>query len=268
MFWRFLVADDDSVDRFIVRDADSRLNAREAAAVLEWVQSGSSCHIMRDHPNHVQIMNGGMWGGTKGMLRVPSGFDLLQLPKTILHGEIVPLDSADSSNAMEEFGPGQVFPTTTESAEAREERARAKRHAHRHNLKVKAQLQRSDDKNGHSGTEKKTMLQMVLAWSDQSNYRADINFLEQEIWPLVSHSSRHLAHDAYHCVGEKAPTNYNVRPFPTKRPKNYQHVGQVFEFTGAGGIEEPRMKDIKNYMMGKRNVAPFECRGRPEWERG
>ena len=29
MFWRFLVADDPTVDRYIIRDSDSRLNARE-----------------------------------------------------------------------------------------------------------------------------------------------------------------------------------------------------------------------------------------------
>jgi hypothetical protein len=33
MFWRFLVADDPTVDRYIVRDSDSRLNAREALYV-------------------------------------------------------------------------------------------------------------------------------------------------------------------------------------------------------------------------------------------
>jgi hypothetical protein len=33
MFWRFLVADDPTVDRFIIRDSDSRLNARERFAV-------------------------------------------------------------------------------------------------------------------------------------------------------------------------------------------------------------------------------------------
>ena len=29
MFWRFMVADDAKVDRYIVRDVDSRLNARD-----------------------------------------------------------------------------------------------------------------------------------------------------------------------------------------------------------------------------------------------
>lgn len=29
MFWRFLVASDPSVDRYVIRDVDSRLNARD-----------------------------------------------------------------------------------------------------------------------------------------------------------------------------------------------------------------------------------------------
>ena len=29
MFWRFLVASDPSIDRYIIRDSDSRLNARD-----------------------------------------------------------------------------------------------------------------------------------------------------------------------------------------------------------------------------------------------
>ena len=36
MFRRFYVADDPTVDRFIVRDSDSRLNARDAFAVADW----------------------------------------------------------------------------------------------------------------------------------------------------------------------------------------------------------------------------------------
>ena len=60
MFWRFLVAgqfkcqarleeltlidlcsvDDPEVQRYIVRDTDSRLNARERFAVEEWITSG------------------------------------------------------------------------------------------------------------------------------------------------------------------------------------------------------------------------------------
>jgi hypothetical protein len=68
LFWRFLVAADPEVERFVVRDADSRLNGRERAAVEEWIGSGRSFHIMRDHRQHNARVMGGMWGGVGGRL--------------------------------------------------------------------------------------------------------------------------------------------------------------------------------------------------------
>jgi len=44
MFWRFLINDDPKVDRYIIRDADSRLNLRERTAVDAWIQSGRRFH--------------------------------------------------------------------------------------------------------------------------------------------------------------------------------------------------------------------------------
>lgn len=70
-FWRFLIADDETVDRFIVRDVDSRLNMREAKAVEEWIQSGVDAHIMRDYPSHGKAifpMLAGMWGCKKQVI--------------------------------------------------------------------------------------------------------------------------------------------------------------------------------------------------------
>lgn len=61
MMQRFMVADDESVERFIVRDADSRLSAREAAAVQQWIEEDTILHVMRDHPAH-QPIPGGLWG--------------------------------------------------------------------------------------------------------------------------------------------------------------------------------------------------------------
>jgi hypothetical protein len=61
MLRRFLVNDRDC-DRYIIRDADSRVNGREAAAVAHWIQLGRRFHCMRDHPAHARPMNGGMWG--------------------------------------------------------------------------------------------------------------------------------------------------------------------------------------------------------------
>ena len=77
MFYRFLVAADSSVDRYIIRDVDSRLNARDRyhakglcnvefplsqcrirLAVEEWITSKKSIHILRDHVNHCNTING------------------------------------------------------------------------------------------------------------------------------------------------------------------------------------------------------------------
>lgn len=69
MFWRFEPLKDTSIERFIVRDADSRLNEREAAAVQEWIDSGKEFHIMRDHEQHGAFICGGMWGATQEFIQ-------------------------------------------------------------------------------------------------------------------------------------------------------------------------------------------------------
>ena len=51
--WRFLVANDVTVDRFIVRDADSRLISRDATEVERWIQSGKAFQCIRDHSGQV-----------------------------------------------------------------------------------------------------------------------------------------------------------------------------------------------------------------------
>ena len=69
MFWRFLAAADPTVDVMISRDTDSRLSLREKAAVDEWLTSGKTFHIMRDHPAHGTEILGGMWGVRCNSLR-------------------------------------------------------------------------------------------------------------------------------------------------------------------------------------------------------
>jgi len=69
MFWRFLPAWEEDVERVIFRDSDSRLNPREAAAVKEWEDSGKVAHCMHDHPHHACLpLFGGMWGIIPGHL--------------------------------------------------------------------------------------------------------------------------------------------------------------------------------------------------------
>ena len=156
MFWRFLVADDASVERFIVRDSDSRLNAREAHAVAEWMKSGKKVHTIRDHPNHDRPLNGGLWGGVRGC--IPGG-----------------------------------------------------------------------------------LAEEVRKFSNKQGYGGDLQFLNEVVWPRVKHDQ--MAHDAYTC--RKYP---NSKPFPTKRPDNYQHVGLTApRHDGTGAVGAAR---ANGYMRG------------------
>ena len=68
MFWRFLAASDPEVNAMLSRDTDSRLCAREAAAVNEWMESNKDFHIIRDHPYHATEIMGGIWGVRNGLL--------------------------------------------------------------------------------------------------------------------------------------------------------------------------------------------------------
>jgi hypothetical protein len=64
---RFLVSDDPEVGYFLVRDADSAVSPREAAAVAEWIDSGLPFHAMRDWYTHTDPLLAGMWGGIAGV---------------------------------------------------------------------------------------------------------------------------------------------------------------------------------------------------------
>ena len=62
MLWRFFPTLDSQVDIFMSRDLDSIVKLREVEAVEEWLQSGKSLHVMRDHTHHKHDMLGGLWG--------------------------------------------------------------------------------------------------------------------------------------------------------------------------------------------------------------
>jgi len=68
-FWRFLASDFSDSEYTIFRDADSRISLREKMAVDEWLESGKTLHVMRDHPYHMIPYGNdtlgilaGMWG--------------------------------------------------------------------------------------------------------------------------------------------------------------------------------------------------------------
>jgi len=64
-FWRFDVMNDPEVERFIIRDIDSRLSLRERVCVKDWEMTKSPFHIIRDNKMHGVPMLAGTWGATK-----------------------------------------------------------------------------------------------------------------------------------------------------------------------------------------------------------
>lgn len=63
MMRRFLIHDHPDVDRYLCRDCDSRIGAREVAAISDWTERDRPFHIVRDHPFHHELIHGGLWGG-------------------------------------------------------------------------------------------------------------------------------------------------------------------------------------------------------------
>ena len=52
MLWRFEPIDDPLVEYLMSRDTDTLIFPREVLALDDWITSGKSLHIMRDHPQH------------------------------------------------------------------------------------------------------------------------------------------------------------------------------------------------------------------------
>jgi tetratricopeptide (TPR) repeat protein len=74
LFQRFLVMNDRTVGRFLVRDCDARLSQAEADLVQDWIDGGLPFHVMRDHVMHNELMIGCLWGG-----RTDCGIDIVDL---------------------------------------------------------------------------------------------------------------------------------------------------------------------------------------------
>jgi tetratricopeptide (TPR) repeat protein len=74
LFQRFLVMNDPTVGRFLVRDCDARLSAAEADLVRQWIDGGRPFHVVRDHVLHNELMIGCLWAG-----RTDCGLDIVEL---------------------------------------------------------------------------------------------------------------------------------------------------------------------------------------------
>lgn len=74
LFQRFLVMNDRTAGRFLVRDCDARLSTAEADLVQQWIESGYPFHVVRDHVLHNELMIGCLWAG-----RTDCGIDIVDL---------------------------------------------------------------------------------------------------------------------------------------------------------------------------------------------
>jgi hypothetical protein len=127
MFWRFFAIDLPDSEYCVFRDADSRITSREKMAVDEWISSGKSLHIMRDHPAHgipfgsdkLGIL-GGMWGIKKGFISITSMINDFVKNKNLSYGSdqtflksVYSLFENDKIT-HDEFFEGRPFPTKRE----------------------------------------------------------------------------------------------------------------------------------------------------------
>lgn len=88
LFWRFQVVNDPSVDRYLIRDADSPLTCQERVAVDEWIASGKRFHVIRDWYTHSELILAGLFGGVKGALPdlkplIDSFYEKVEIERTI-----------------------------------------------------------------------------------------------------------------------------------------------------------------------------------------
>lgn len=72
-FWRFLPLDDADLDRVVVRDVDSLVDAREAWCVEEWTRSGKPFHVIRDDCCHTELILAGLFAARSGVVRDVAG---------------------------------------------------------------------------------------------------------------------------------------------------------------------------------------------------
>jgi len=89
--FRLLAAEDEHLDYFLVRNADSRLSERESAAIRDWMSvaeknesKSAAIHCIRDHPKHAkQAIIDGLWGGRPRALRQLLKQDITQMMDSV-----------------------------------------------------------------------------------------------------------------------------------------------------------------------------------------
>ncbi|CAL4113216.1 unnamed protein product [Meganyctiphanes norvegica] len=69
IMWRLAPLGDPQVDILLVRDPDSQISSREVDAVHDWLSTGHTLHVMRDHPQHMAPIIDCCWGMRQDITR-------------------------------------------------------------------------------------------------------------------------------------------------------------------------------------------------------
>lgn len=109
--WRFLVASDQHVGRFVVRDCDASFSLREALVVDEWIGSDKLFHVIRDWYTHTDLMLAGLWGGHAGILP-----DMQALLDEFFSTSKVLTPTSISFSLQNIFGPSSASPALSTTA--------------------------------------------------------------------------------------------------------------------------------------------------------
>ena len=104
MTWRFRAAYLDEVSHILFRDCDSRITKREVSCIQQWLNSGKSYHIIRDHPWHASPIMGGLWG--------VSGSSEIEYIRSMLNGNL--LDFVDDYGLDQKLVSEYVYPRAIE----------------------------------------------------------------------------------------------------------------------------------------------------------
>ena len=108
-FWSALIADNKSVNYFLIRNPDQRLSDRDFELVEDWLNTKRPFHCIRDHQSHVPLsIVQGLWGAkVEDFAKLRSVSMLATIQQAILKAK---------STSVQEFLNAVLWPLVKSSA--------------------------------------------------------------------------------------------------------------------------------------------------------
>ena len=220
----WLAMDNTQLDYVLVRHVTSRLNARDKAAVNEWIRENKAFHCIRDHPAFVK------------MSIVPGCFGVR--PKLV--SELIQLKYDKNDNSVHQ----QQTHKEAHHSEPHQPHNHTFKPNHNINFKSIHQLLRSYFNNQSNSTSSSNDIRYTNSSTSASfhsdHFRHALTLLDNYLWPLVHNNI--TCHDSVSCTSWK-----NAKRFPVQRRKIHKvQTEREVEFIPAAYNEHHRVSyDIK-----------------------